>query len=98
MTANDNDFGATELSRRSLLAAGAAAGTALALGLPARAAETDLSDIKALTFDVQGTSTDFWGTIVREGQAINRRKGLDLDWENSPTTGAACIDQALMRC
>lgn len=81
MTTNDNDFGATQLSRRSLLAAGAAASAAaLTLGLPARAAETDLSDIKALTFDVQGTSTDFWGTIVREGQTINRRKGLDLDW------------------
>jgi 2-haloacid dehalogenase len=40
----------------------------------------NLPGIKALTFDVQGTATDFWGTIVREGQAINRRKGLDIDW------------------
>ena len=42
--------------------------------------EPTLPGIKALTFDVQGTATDFWGTIVREGQAINRRKGLDIDW------------------
>ena len=42
--------------------------------------EPILPRIKALTFDVQGTATDFWGTIVREGQAINRRKGLDIDW------------------
>jgi 2-haloacid dehalogenase len=45
-----------------------------------RRPEPGLSGIKALTFDVQGSSTDFLGTIVREGQAINRRKGLDLDW------------------
>lgn len=36
--------------------------------------------LKALLFDVQGTATDFRGTIIREGAAINRRKGLDLDW------------------
>ncbi|OXI78265.1 haloacid dehalogenase, type II [Burkholderia sp. AU31652] len=36
--------------------------------------------IKALVFDVYGTSTDYWGTIVREGQAINQRKGLNVDW------------------
>ena len=52
---------------------------ALTLG-PAKSVEAGLSGVKALTFDVQGTSTDFWGTIVREGQAINRRKGLDLNW------------------
>lgn len=45
-----------------------------------RPAADSLPGIKALTFDVQGTATDFWGTIVREGQAINRRKGLDIDW------------------
>jgi 2-haloacid dehalogenase len=47
---------------------------------PAADIEPNLLGIKALTFDVQGTATDFWGTIVREGQAINRRKRLDIDW------------------
>ncbi len=47
---------------------------------PAADIEPNLLGIKALTFDVQGTTTDFWGTIVHEGQAINRRKGLDIDW------------------
>lgn len=26
------------------------------------------------------TCTDYWGTIVREGEAINQKKGLDIDW------------------
>lgn len=38
------------------------------------------ADLKVLLFDVQGTATDFRGTIIREGAEINRRKGLDLDW------------------
>jgi 2-haloacid dehalogenase len=80
MTLTEIDSGAAQLSRRDLLVAGTAASAAVALGYPAEGAEAGLSEIKALTFDVQGSSTDFWGTIVREGQAINQRKGLDLDW------------------
>ncbi len=74
--------------------AGTAASAAVALGYPAEGAEAGLSKIKALTFDVQGSSTDFWGTIVREGQAINQRKGLDLVWANLPMIGVVCIGLA----
>ena len=60
--------------------------------------DRSLRGIKALTFDVQGTATDFWGTIVREGQAINRRKRLDIDWAHSPITGARSIVRASTPC
>ncbi len=36
--------------------------------------------LKALTFDVFGTTVDFRSSIIREGQELNRRKGLDVDW------------------
>ncbi len=37
-------------------------------------------NIKAVTFDVQGTCVDFYQPILRAGEAVNRAKGLDLDW------------------
>jgi 2-haloacid dehalogenase len=37
-------------------------------------------EIKALLFDVFGTVVDWRGSIVREGQALNREHGLDVDW------------------
>jgi 2-haloacid dehalogenase len=41
---------------------------------------TDLTQVQALTFDVFGTVVDWRGTIIREGQALGQRKGLDVDW------------------
>jgi 2-haloacid dehalogenase len=40
----------------------------------------DLTQVKALTFDVFGTVVDWRGSILREGQALGREKGLDVDW------------------
>lgn len=45
----------------------------------ARGAE-GLDAIRALAFDVQGTCVDFYQPILRAGEAVNRAKGLDLDW------------------
>ena len=39
-----------------------------------------MSDVKALTFDVFGTVVDYRGTIRREGEQLNRAKGLHVDW------------------
>jgi len=39
-----------------------------------------LSEVKALTFDVFGTVVDYRGTIAREGEQLNRAKGLQVDW------------------
>ena len=38
------------------------------------------STIKALAFDVFGTVVDYRGTIIREGEQLNRAKGLSVDW------------------
>lgn len=43
-------------------------------------AEVALAGVKALTFDVFGTVVDWRGSISREGEAINRAKGLTVDW------------------
>ena len=37
-------------------------------------------DVKALVFDVFGTVVDWRGSIIREGQALGRRKKLKVDW------------------
>ena len=39
------------------------------------------TEIRALTFDVFGTVVDWRTSIIREGQDLGRRKGLDVDWD-----------------
>ena len=39
-----------------------------------------LDGIKALTFDVFGTVVDWRSGIIREGEVLGARKGLELDW------------------
>ena len=39
-----------------------------------------LSDGKAFAFDVFGTVVDWRGSLIREGEALGRAKGLALDW------------------
>lgn len=39
-----------------------------------------LGTIRALAFDMQGTCADFFQPILRMGKAVNRAKGLDIDW------------------
>jgi 2-haloacid dehalogenase len=36
--------------------------------------------IKALVFDVFGTVTDWRASVIREGEALGRAKGLAVDW------------------
>jgi 2-haloacid dehalogenase len=38
------------------------------------------SGVKALLFDVFGTVVDWRGSIIEEGSAWSREKGLDVDW------------------
>ena len=40
----------------------------------------DIGGIKALTFDVFGTVVDWRASIAREGEALGKAKGLDVDW------------------
>lgn len=39
-----------------------------------------LESVRALTFDVQGTCADFCRPMARMGEAVNRAKGLQVDW------------------
>ncbi|TAJ41274.1 MAG: haloacid dehalogenase type II [Reyranella sp.] len=39
-----------------------------------------LANVRALTFDVQGTCVDFCRPLLRMGEAVNRAKGLQIDW------------------
>lgn len=39
-----------------------------------------MKEVAALTFDVFGTVVDWRGTIVREGAALSREWGVELDW------------------
>ena len=43
-------------------------------------AQGDISDVKALTFDVFGTVVDWRGSLIREGLAFGAARGLSVDW------------------
>lgn len=36
--------------------------------------------VKALCFDVFGTATDWYGSIIKEGEALSRRTGVAVPW------------------
>jgi 2-haloacid dehalogenase len=40
-----------------------------------------IPEVGALVFDVFGTVVDWRGSIIREGQALGARLGVDVDWE-----------------
>jgi 2-haloacid dehalogenase len=40
----------------------------------------DVASIKALTFDVFGTVVDWRSSLIREGEALGRAKGLGVSW------------------
>jgi 2-haloacid dehalogenase len=43
-------------------------------------ATTDLSAVRALTFDVFGTVVDWRSSVIRECAEVGRRLGVDIDW------------------
>ena len=40
----------------------------------------NLAGVRALAFDVFGTVVDWRSTVIREGEALGRAKGLQVDW------------------
>src|SRR6266511_4165540 len=42
--------------------------------------QKNVPDVAALTFDVFGTVVDWRGSIIAEGAALGRAKGLDVEW------------------
>lgn len=78
-------------SRRDFIVAGVAAAATAAAGTlnsaAASAAEPSASPyaglrstVKALVFDVFGTVVDWRGSIIREGERLGKRKGINADW------------------
>ena len=53
--------------------------------------------IKALTFDVFGTTVDHRGTIIAEGEALGRTKGITVDWAKFADTWRAGYKPAMNR-
>ena len=43
-------------------------------------AQSDLSQVKALTFDVFGTVVDWRGSIIRDCTKFGAERGIDVDW------------------
>ena len=40
----------------------------------------DVSEVKALVFDVFGTVVDWRSSIIEEGQSLGAAKGIKADW------------------
>ena len=87
-----SEHGKASLARREFIAAGAASLGWLAAGNAAVAAAANpspsdrpapadpRSSVNALVFDVFGTVVDWRGSIIREGELLGQRKGIDADW------------------
>lgn len=57
----------------------------------------DMAQIKALTFDMFGTVTDWRRTIIQEGEALGRRNEFDLDWNQFALAWRAGYQPAMQR-
>ena len=65
------------MNRRQILRAAGAGLLANAIG---RTTQAQTSGVKALVFDTFGTVVDWRGSIIAEGQAWGKAKGLTIDW------------------
>lgn len=58
---------------------------------------SDLSRVRALTFDVFGTVVDWRTSIIREGRELGERKGIDVDWESFADAWRGLYQPAMSR-
>lgn len=58
---------------------------------------SDLSRVRALTFDVFGTVVDWRTSIMREGRELGERKGIDVDWESFADAWRGLYQPAMSR-
>jgi 2-haloacid dehalogenase len=80
--------GRSQFGRRDVLRIAAASAAAWSI-LPAASAEGQSSEpsrmfdpasIKAVLFDVQGTTVDFYATILRKGEVFTKAHGIEANW------------------
>ena len=57
----------------------------------------NVSDVKALTFDVFGTVVDWRSSIIREGEALGRCKDIIVDWAKFADAWRAGYEPAMAR-
>ena len=57
----------------------------------------DVSEVKALVFDVFGTVVDWRASIAREGEALSAAKGLQVDWPAFADAWRAGYQPAMQR-
>jgi hypothetical protein len=55
------------------------------------------ADIKALTFDVFGSVVDWRSSIIREGEALTRARGIKADWAKFADAWRAGYGPAISR-
>jgi 2-haloacid dehalogenase len=66
--------------------------------VPILAAENSpLAGVKALTFDTFGTVVDYRSSIIAEGEALGKAKGLSVDWAKFADTWRAGYGPAMNR-
>ena len=53
----------------------------------AKEAKPEVANVKALVFDTFGTVVDWRSSVIAEGVAWGKAKGLRIDWAHSPTAG-----------
>lgn len=53
--------------------------------------------VKALTFDVFGTVTDWRGTMIREASAFGKAKGIEVDWDAFALAWRARYEPSMQR-
>lgn len=57
----------------------------------------DAGTIQALTFDVFGTVVDWRSSLIREGEALGRARGLGVDWARFADAWRGCYQPQLER-
>lgn len=56
-----------------------------------------ISNVKALVFDVFGTVVDYRSSIIREGERLNRARGLQVDWAAFADAWRGCYRPSMER-
>lgn len=71
--------------------------TAIGSGLQSLAADKTIEHIKALTFDVFGTVVDWCSSIIKEGEALSKSKGIDVNWTSFAHAWAQSYGASIQR-
>ena len=87
------------MKRRAFLQTASLAALGARLGAQSIASRTarDLGVVKALVFDTFGTVVDYRSSIISEGQALGKAKGLTVDWGKFADAWRAAYAPALNR-